>query len=98
MQVGLSREEAQRRLARSGRNELRAKKKKGFFLRFLDQFKDVMILILIGAALISFAIAPVSYTHLDVYKRQLHADEAQIPPVALQLFPGPRAEGTPDHV
>ncbi len=37
-----------------GENRLREKKKKSTLRRFLDQFKDVMILILIAAAIISF--------------------------------------------
>ena len=40
-----------------GENKLREKKKKTNLQRFFDQFKDVMILILIAAAIVSFVIA-----------------------------------------
>ena len=40
-----------------GENHLREKKKKTKLLRFADQFRDVMILILLAAAFVSFAIA-----------------------------------------
>ena len=40
-----------------GENRLREKKKKTNLQRFFDQFKDVMILILIAAAIVSFVIA-----------------------------------------
>ena len=54
---GLTDEQVLQRKQQYGENRLREKKKKTNLQRFLDQFKDVMILILIGAALISFVIA-----------------------------------------
>lgn len=51
---GLSEKEAKLRLARYGRNELSGKKKRSLLSRFAEQFNDFMILILLGAALISF--------------------------------------------
>lgn len=52
---GLSAKEAAKRLNQYGKNEFTQKKKKGFLRRFLEQFEDFMILVLIAAALISFA-------------------------------------------
>ena len=40
-----------------GKNKLNEKKKKSTLQRFFDQFRDVMILILIAAAIISFVVA-----------------------------------------
>ena len=51
---GLSIETAQNRLEKDGYNELTGKKRKGMFLRFLEQFKDFMVLILLAAAVVSF--------------------------------------------
>ena len=55
--LGLSQAEAQQRLSQYGKNKLREKPKKTNFQRFLDQFKDAMILILLIAAAISFTVA-----------------------------------------
>ena len=54
---GLRDEQVSELREKYGENRLREKKKKTNFQRFIDQFKDVMILILIGAAAVSFAIA-----------------------------------------
>ena len=54
---GITRSQAQEKLRRYGENKLEEKKKKTILQRFLAQFKDVMILILLGAALLSFGIA-----------------------------------------
>ena len=54
---GLSPEEVVKRQSQYGENKLREKKKKTNLQRFLDEFKDVMILILLAAAAISFVIA-----------------------------------------
>lgn len=55
--AGLAEGQAQELLVQYGENKLREKKKKSSFRRFCDQFKDVMILILIAAAMISFVVA-----------------------------------------
>ncbi len=55
--TGLSEGEARARLARDGENKLAEKKKKSVFRKFLEQFADAMIIILLVAAVISFAIA-----------------------------------------
>ncbi|MCE9598754.1 MAG: cation-translocating P-type ATPase [Spirochaetia bacterium] len=51
--TGISVEEARDRLETYGRNELQEKPTRPVWALFLDQFKDVMILILLTAALIS---------------------------------------------
>lgn len=50
---GLSKEEAEKRLSLYGANELVTQKKKNAFIIFLEQFKDLLVLILIAAAIIS---------------------------------------------
>lgn len=54
---GLSAQSAAQGQNKYGENKLREKKKKTNLQRFFDQFKDVMILILLAAAAVSFGIA-----------------------------------------
>lgn len=56
-QQGLNDEQVARLRSRYGENRLREKQKKTNWQRFLDQFRDVTILILIAAAMLSFVIA-----------------------------------------
>ena len=55
-ETGLSAAQVTEQKNKFGENRLREKKKKSAFGRFIDQFKDVMILILIAAAVVSFAV------------------------------------------
>lgn len=55
--TGLAESQVAEKQAQYGKNRLQEKKKKSNLMRFLDQFKDVMILILLAAAAISFFIA-----------------------------------------
>lgn len=54
---GLTTPEAASRLEKYGPNKLQEKKKKTNLQRFIEQFKDVMILILLAAAAISFGVS-----------------------------------------
>ena len=55
--LGLSGAAAKERLEKNGENRLNEKKKKSLVRRFFEQFCDAMIIILIVAAIVSFAIA-----------------------------------------
>ena len=50
---GLKKEEVSKRQSQYGFNELKAKKKKSLIQKFLEQFKDFMIIVLIIAAIVS---------------------------------------------
>ncbi|MFC3932779.1 cation-translocating P-type ATPase [Streptococcus dentapri] len=50
---GLSEAQAQQRLSDYGRNELEEGEKRGLLAKFIDQFKDLMIIILLVAAALS---------------------------------------------
>ena len=65
---GLSSAEAEKRLAEHGENRLRERKKKTNLQRFAEQFKDVMILILLGAAAISFVVALTSHEPSEFFE------------------------------
>lgn len=55
--IGLTSEEAKRRLEKDGLNKLESKKKESIFIRFIKQFNDFMIIILIIASIISAGMA-----------------------------------------
>ena len=55
-ETGLTSAQVAELLGKHGQNRLREKKKKTTLQRFIDQFKDVMILILIAAAIVSFVV------------------------------------------
>ena len=68
---GLSSAEALVRKGKFGANKLREKKKKTTMQRFLDQFKDAMILILIAAAIISFVVVCVEQNWGELFEPAL---------------------------
>lgn len=63
---GLNSSEADERLRKFGKNKLIEQKKRSTILRFLDQIKDPMILVLLAADLLSFATA--------IYQKESPAD------------------------
>lgn len=54
---GLSKEECQRRRGQYGKNELQTAKGPGILQRFFSQFQDFMVIILLAAAAVSFAVS-----------------------------------------
>ena len=57
LQQGLSSSEVEARRAEFGPNQLAESKRRPALLRFLDQFRDVLILILLGAAVLSYVVS-----------------------------------------
>ena len=57
LEKGLTQNEVQARIKIYGNNELTEKKKTSIFVRFINQFKDFMIIVLLFAAMISSGIA-----------------------------------------
>lgn len=68
---GLSSKKAAELLVANGENRLNEKKKKSAMRRFFEQFKDVMILILIAAALVSFVIACIEQNPKEFFEPAL---------------------------
>ena len=70
-QNGLATDEVLARQSKYGTNKLREKKKKTTLQRFLDQFKDAMILILIAAAIVSFVVVCVEKNWGELFEPAL---------------------------
>lgn len=58
--VGLDKDEARKRLEQYGMNKLKGKPKKSIIALFLSQLKDMLIYVLLGAAIITIAIGEYS--------------------------------------
>ncbi len=65
---GLSSAQVAERRAKYGENKLKEKKKKTVLQRFFEQFKDVMILILIVAAIVSFVVIMVEKNYGELFE------------------------------
>ena len=60
---GLSHAEAKKRLDHDGKNELAQKKRKSGFVKFLEQFKDILIIVLLASCIVSVVIGAVEHTY-----------------------------------
>ena len=56
-EYGITQEEAKKRIEHYGKNKLADKKKENIFIRFIKQFNDFMIIILIVASIISAVVS-----------------------------------------
>lgn len=68
---GLESKNAEKLREKYGENTLTQKKPKSMLRRFFDQFKDVMILILLAAAVVSFVIACVEQNPMEFFEPAL---------------------------
>ncbi|MDD6252091.1 MAG: calcium-translocating P-type ATPase, PMCA-type [Oscillospiraceae bacterium] len=68
---GLESKSAEKLREKYGENTLTPKKPKSMLRRFFDQFKDVMILILLAAAVVSFVIACVEQNPMEFFEPAL---------------------------
>ena len=71
VETGLTKEQVSERIEKFGQNKLKEKKKKTWAARFFEQFKDVMIVILIIAAVVSFVIACVEKNPKEFFEPAL---------------------------
>ena len=66
--TGLSQNEAVNRLKIYGKNELREQKKQSFLKRFFKQFLNIMVAILLVAAIVSLTIAIINKEYADLFE------------------------------
>lgn len=64
--IGLEHAEARERLNKNGLNKLTEAKKKPFIFKFFEQFKDLLIIILLCAAALSIAIAIIEKSYAEI--------------------------------
>ena len=62
LSIGVTKEEADERLKKYGKNKLQDKKKENIFIKFIKQFNDFMIIILIVASIVSAVMAKIDGT------------------------------------
>ena len=95
---GLSSQEAQRRLAQHGPNELTEAPRPGFWSRLLDQFKNFLVMILIVASVISLllgdyveALAIIAIVALNAILGVVQESKAEESLAALKKMAAPEA-------
>jgi len=65
---GLSSTQAETNLSKFGENKLDKQKKNSFFKRFLAQFKNIMIIVLLASAIISIIISLATHEYSDLFE------------------------------
>ena len=95
---GLSSQEAQRRLAQHGPNELTEAPRPGFWSRLLDQFKNFLVMILLVASLVSLllrdyveAVAIMAIVALNAILGVIQESKAEESLAALKKMAAPEA-------
>lgn len=68
LEKGLTSYEAEKRLLKYGKNELQEPPKRSLFMRFIDQMKDFMVIILIFASILSFTMAIITGEMGEVFE------------------------------
>ena len=73
VKTGLSSSNIEELLSKYGKNQLKEKKKKSLLQKFIEQFKDLMVIILIIASIISFVIAILEHDKGELFEPLLIA-------------------------
>ena len=100
---GLSNEEASNRLSKNGLNKLKEVKKRGLFLKFIDQFKNVMLIILIISAILSAIVSIKThepFTDTIIILFVVFCSDPHISflyPLYINTAPHPPGPGFPEH-